>query len=163
MSDAILAFFAALPLFVSGILVVAIKMPAKRAMPIAFICAAVISVFVWRVEFTTVAAASIEGVAIASTLLYIVFGALFLLAVLTATGAIQRIQQGFNAISPDRRVQAIILVWTFGTFLEGASGFGSSAAVTAPIMLAMGFPALAAVMVGLLVQTAPLMKSWFIK
>lgn len=155
MSDITLALLAALPLIVAGILIVAIRMPAKQAMPIAFILAAIVAVTIWKVDYITVAAASIEGLIVASTLLYIIFGALLLLAVLTATGAIRRIQQGFNAISPDRRVQAIILTWTFGTFLEGASGFGSSAAVTAPIMLAMGFPALAAVMVGLLVQTAP--------
>lgn len=155
MSGITLALLAALPLIVAGILIVVIRMPAKQVMPIAFILAAIVAVTVWKVDYITVAAASIEGLIIASTLLYIIFGALLLLAVLTATGAIRRIQQGFNSISPDRRVQAIILTWTFGTFLEGASGFGSSAAVTAPIMLAMGFPALAAVMVGLLVQTAP--------
>lgn len=155
MSNLVLALFAALPIIVAGILIVLFRMPAKYAMPISFISAALVAATIWKVDVLIVAAASIEGLVIATSLLYIIFGALVLLAVLTATGAIQRIQEGFNSISPDRRIQAIILVWTFGTFLEGASGFGSSAAVTAPIMLAMGFPALAAVMVGLLVQTAP--------
>ncbi|HIO98136.1 MAG TPA: L-lactate permease [Marinobacter salarius] len=155
MSHSTLALLAASPLFIAGILIIAFRTPAKYAMPISFISAAIISVTVWKVDVLTIAAASIEGLVISTTLLYIIFGALMLLAVLTATGAIRRIQQGFNSITSDRRVQAVILVWTFGTFLEGASGFGSSAAVTAPIMLAMGFPALAAVMVGLLVQTAP--------
>src|SRR5699024_4379379 len=55
----------------------------------------------------------------------------------------------------DRRVQAIIIGWLFGTLIDGASGFGTPAAVVAPLLLAMGFPAMAAVMVGLIIQSTP--------
>ncbi len=58
-------------------------------------------------------------------------------------------------ISPDRRVQAIIIAWLFGCFIEGASGFGTPAAIVAPLLVAIGFLAMAAavVMLGMLVQT----------
>src|SRR5699024_5895529 len=57
--------------------------------------------------------------------------------------------------SPDRRVQVIIIAWLFGSFIEGAAGFGTPAAVVAPLLLALGFPAIAAVLAGLIIQTAP--------
>lgn len=91
----------------------------------------------------------------AGTMLYIVFGALLLLSTLTVGGAMSTIRAGFNNISADRRIQAIIIGWLFGSFIEGVSGFGTTAAVVAPLLLAMGFPAMAAVMVGLVVQSTP--------
>jgi lactate permease len=58
-------------------------------------------------------------------------------------------------VSPDRRIQAIIIAWCFGTFIEGASGFGTPAAIAAPLMVAIGFPALAAVLMGMMIQSTP--------
>jgi lactate permease len=58
-------------------------------------------------------------------------------------------------ISPDRRVQAIIIAFLFGAFIEGAAGFGTPAAVAAPLLVAIGFPAMAAVMVTLIIQSTP--------
>lgn len=52
-------------------------------------------------------------------------------------------------------MQAIIVAWLFGCFIEGASGFGTPAAVAAPLMVALGFPALAAVVVGMMIQSTP--------
>ena len=115
----------------------------------------IVALWVWKMDFNGVLAASIEGLVIASTMLYIVFGALLLLATLTVGGAMNTIRAGFNNISADRRVQAIIIGWLFGSFIEGASGFGTPAAVIAPLLLALGFPAMAAVMVGLIIQSTP--------
>ncbi|WP_337225219.1 L-lactate permease, partial [Proteus terrae] len=58
-------------------------------------------------------------------------------------------------MSPDRRVQAIIIAWCFGSFIEGASGFGTPAAIAAPLLVAIGFPALAAVLIGVMIQSSP--------
>jgi lactate permease len=69
------------------------------------------------------------------------------------TGAISVIRNGFTDISADRRVQAIIIAWCFGTFIEGASGFGTPAAIAAPLLVAIGFPALAAVLMGMMIQS----------
>src|SRR5690606_42104488 len=65
------------------------------------------------------------------------------------------IRSGFTAISPDRRVQVILIAWLFGSFIEGASGFGTPAAVAAPLMVAVGFPAMAAVVFGMMIQSTP--------
>jgi lactate permease len=152
---AVLSLLALAPIAVVGVLLAGFRWPAKFAMPIGYVVAVVIALLVWEMSVAGVAAASIEGLVIAVTLLYIVFGALLLLATLTVGGAMSTIRAGFTSISPDRRVQAIIIAWLFGSFIEGASGFGTPAAVVAPLLLALGFPAMAAVMCGLIIQSTP--------
>ena len=80
---------------------------------------------------------------------------MLLLNVLKESGAVDTIRASFTSISPDRRVQAIIVAWLFGTFLEGAAGWGAPATVVGPLLIALGFPALAAVMIALMLQSAP--------
>jgi lactate permease len=63
------------------------------------------------------------------------------------------IKEGFRAISPDKRIQAIIIAWLFGSFIEASAGFGTPAALAAPLLLSLGFPALAAVMVTLIANS----------
>ncbi|MFI7744926.1 L-lactate permease, partial [Kocuria rhizosphaericola] len=152
---AVLSLLALLPILLVGVLLAGFRWPAKFAMPVGYLTAVVVALVVWRMSFTGVLAATIEGLVVAVTLLYIVFGALLLLSTLTVGGAMATIRAGFNNISADRRVQAIIIGWLFGSFIEGASGFGTPAAVVAPLLLAMGFPAMAAVMVGLIIQSTP--------
>lgn len=154
-SLAALSFFALSPIIVVGILLVGLRWPAKTAMPVGYVVVVAVALFIWEMDFVSVAAASIQGLIIAVTLLYIVFGALLLLETLFKSGAMATIRAGFTGISPDRRVQAIIIGWLFGSFIEGASGFGTPAAVVAPLLLALGFPAMAAVMTGLIIQSTP--------
>nr|WP_241265951.1 L-lactate permease [Streptomyces boncukensis] len=143
------------PILVVGVLLVGLRWPARYAMPLGYLLVVLIAVTAWGVGFAEVAASTVQGLLIALTLLYIVFGALLLLATLDVSGALRAIRSGFTAISPDRRVQAVIVGWLFGSFIEGASGFGTPAAVAAPLLLALGFPAMAAVMVGLVIQSTP--------
>ncbi|OLT24674.1 hypothetical protein BJF82_13200 [Kytococcus sp. CUA-901] len=152
---AVLSLLAIAPIAVVGVLLAGLRWPAKLAMPVGYAVTVVIALVVWQMRPTAVVAATLEGLIIAVTLLYIVFGALLLLATVISSGAMATIRSGFTAISPDRRVQAIIIGWLFGSFLEGASGFGTPAAVVAPLLLALGFPAMAAVMVGLIIQSTP--------
>ncbi|TDL46971.1 L-lactate permease [Kocuria rosea] len=154
-SLAVLSLLALLPLLLVGVLLAGFRWPAKFAMPVGYLAAVVVALTVWQMSFTGVLAATIEGLIVAITMLYIVFGALLLLSTLTVGGAMATIRAGFNNISADRRIQAIIIGWLFGSFIEGVSGFGTTAAVVAPLLLAMGFPAMAAVMVGLIVQSTP--------
>lgn len=151
----VLSLLALTPILVVAILLVGLRWPAKYAMPLGFVVAALIGALVWGMDTTTIAAASLEGLVIAGGLLYIIFGALLLLQTLTQSGALATIRSGFTSISGDRRVQAIIIGWLFGSFIEGAAGFGAPAAVIAPLLLALGFPALAAVLVGMVIQSTP--------
>ncbi len=149
------ALFAALPIFVAAILLVGFRWPAKKAMPVVFIVTALVAFYVWQVSFNRILASSIQGFLITIAVLWIIFGAILLLNTLKHSGAIKAIREGFNNVSPDRRVQVIIIAWLFGSFIEGASGFGTPAAIAAPLLVAIGFPAMAAVMIGMMIQSTP--------
>lgn len=149
------ALYAALPIFIAAILLVGLRLPAKKAMPIVYIATTLVALFVWEVSFNRVMASTLQGLLITVAVLWIIFGAILLLNTLKHSGAIAVIRQGFNNVSPDRRVQVIIIAWLFGSFIEGASGFGTPAAIAAPLMVAIGFPAMAAVMVGMMIQSTP--------
>jgi lactate permease len=138
---ALLSLLAFLPILTIGILLVGLRWTARNAMAVGFVVVVVVALAVWNVEPVAIAAS--------------VFGALLLLATMTASGAMSSIRAAFTRVSPDRRVQAIIIAWLFGSFIEGASGFGTPAAVAAPLLLALGFPAMAAVMCGLIIQSTP--------
>ena len=149
------AFCAALPIIVAAILLVGLRLPAKKAMPIVYLVTTAVALYVWEVSFNRVLASTIQGLLITVAVLWIIFGAILLLNTLKHSGAIAVIRQGFNNVSPDRRIQVIIIAWLFGSFIEGASGFGTPAAIAAPLMVAIGFPAMAAVMIGMMIQSTP--------
>ncbi len=141
------------PIATVFLLLVIARRPAKQAMPIAYLVTSAIAILIWQVPGQVFAASTIQGLVMAAEILYIIFGAILLLNILRESGAIATIRQGLLAISPDRRIQAIIIVWLFGSFLEGASGFGTPAAVCSPLLVALGFPALAAVTISLIANS----------
>lgn len=155
MSLGTLALLALAPIATVFVFLVLLRWPAKRAMPLAYGVVVLIALAVWKVAGVQVAASTAQGVVVAVDILFIVFGALLLLSTLRESGAVATIRQGFMNISPDRRIQAIIVGWLFGSFIEGSAGFGTPAAVAGPLLLALGFPAAAAVMVGLIIQSTP--------
>ena len=155
MNTAVLTILSLLPIFTVAIFLVGLRWPASRAMPLSYIVAAVLALMVWQVPPIQVVAASINGLVIAFTLLYIIFGAILLLNTLQESGAIRTIRQGFTDITPDRRVQVIIIAWLFGAFIEGSAGFGTPAAVAVPLLVGLGFPGMAAVMAGMIIQSTP--------
>ena len=155
MSIGVLAFLSLLPIISVAIFLVMLRWPASRAMPIAYLVAAALAFFIWQVPLNKILAASANGLIIAGTLIYIIFGAILLLNTLQQSGAIQTIRQGFSDITPDRRIQVIIIAWLFGSFIEGSAGFGTPAAVAVPLMVGLGFPAMAAVVAGMIIQSTP--------
>jgi lactate permease len=155
MSTSIQALLAATPILVAAILLVGLNWPARRAMPVVYLTAAGIALTFWDMTVTRVLASSLQGLIVTVAVLWIIFGAIMLLNTLQNSGAISTIRAGFTDISPDRRVQALIIAWLFGCFIEGASGFGTPAAIAAPLLVAIGFPALGAVMIGMMIQSTP--------
>lgn len=155
MSDALLACLAFLPIVVVGVFLVVLRWPASRAMPLSYATVALLSLFVWKVPFLKVGVATVHGLIVAATLLYIIFGAILLLNTLKESGAVARIRRGFTDISPDRRVQVIVIAWLFGSFIEGSAGFGTPAAVAVPLLVGLGFPPMAAVVSGMIIQSTP--------
>jgi len=150
--QALLAFF---PILLAGILLVGLRWPAKRAMPIVFVASFIIALFAWGMPLNRIFASTLEGLGVTFSILWIIFGAILLLNTLKHSGALMVIRTGFTNISVDRRVQVIIIAWLFGSFIEGASGFGTPAAIAAPLLVGLGFPALGAVIIGMMIQSTP--------
>ena len=71
------------------------------------------------------------------------------------SGAVVAIQRMFKNITPDRRIQAILVGFVFGAFIEGAAGFGTPAALAAPLLISLGFPPLCAAIVALIYNSTP--------
>ncbi|CAM3378026.1 L-lactate permease [Aeromicrobium ponti] len=150
-----LALIATLPIVSVFLFLVILRWPAKRAMPVSLVLTIIMAMFIWEVPGNQVAAAGVKGVVTALEVGVIVFGAILLLNTLKKSGAIFTIRKGFMSISPDRRVQTIIVCWLFGSFLEGAAGWGAPATIVGPLLVAIGFPAMGAVMVALILQSTP--------
>ena len=151
----LLAFLAFLPILLSGILLVGFRISAKIIMPIIYVITFIIAYYFWGMTFNRILASTLQGLIITISILWIIFGALMLLNTLKYSGAIKTIRQNFSNISNDRRVQVILIAWLLGCFIEGASGFGTPAAIAAPLMVAIGFPTLAAVIFGMMIQSTP--------
>ncbi len=155
MSGATLAILSILPIAAVAVLLVGLKWPASRAMPICYVVALLLALFVWKVPVVQTLAATLNGVIITATLLWIIFGAILLLNTLQQSGAMRSIRNGFTNITPDRRIQVIIIAWLFGSLMEGVAGFGTPAAVAVPLLVGLGFPAMAAVVAGMIIQSTP--------
>ena len=149
------ALLAVLPILTAAVLLIGLRIAARTAMPVVYILAVAIGWFAWKMPLVQIVAATIQGLFVTFDILFIIFAAILLLNTLKRSGGIAAIRTGFATISPDRRIQVVLITWLIGSFIEGASGFGTPAAITAPLLVALGFPALAAVMLGMMVQSTP--------
>jgi lactate permease len=153
MSSLVLALLAFLPILAAAILLVGFRFPAKKAMPLVFGITVLVAFFVWDISAFHILASSIQGLFITFDILFIIFGAIVLLNILKFSRAIVVIRQGFTDITEDRRIQVVIITWLFGSFIEGAAGFGTPAAIVAPLLVGLGFPTFCAVILGMMVQS----------
>lgn len=155
MDSLYLVLMALSPILILMILLLVFNWSAKRAMPIGLILMILVSFFVWKLPVDVILAASIKGLLISLEIIVIVFGALFLLNILKESTALNTIKNGFSNLTPDRRYQAIIIAFLFGAFLESVAGFGTPAAIVGPLLVAIGYPPLAAVITALIIQSTP--------
>ena len=155
MSLFVYSLIALIPIVAVFLFLVVWRWPAQRTMPLVYLITVVNAGLIWKVPFTQITAATIEGFITAINILYILFGAVLLLNTLKESGALNKICQGLLGLSGDPRIQAILIAWCLGSFLEGSSGFGTPAAICAPLLIALGFPPLAAVLVALPAQGIP--------
>ena len=153
MNLSIQALVAITPILLAGVLLVGFRIAAKWAMPAVYVVAVVLAWAVWKVDARHIAASTVQGLFVTFDILLIIFGAILLLKTLERSGGVAAIRRSFNGISDDRRVQIVIVAWLFGSFIEGAAGFGTPAAVAAPLMVALGFPVTASVMLGMMIQS----------
>ena len=135
-----------LPILLIFVLLAVFNRPAKLVMPITWIVCVLLMVIIWKMTPIDIAAYSIFGALKSLDILVTIFGAILLLNTLQYSGAMRTINHSLSNITRDRRIQAILIGWMFNSFIEGAAGFGTPAALTAPLLVGLGFPPLAAAM-----------------
>ncbi|TCI44575.1 L-lactate permease [Exiguobacterium sp. SH1S4] len=140
---------ALVPILAVLVLLVIMRLPASVAMPLSLLLTALLAFFVWELDATRITAAVLQGIVIAITAAWIVYGAIGMMNTMKEGGGMNAIRSGFVTITPDPRIQVLIVGWLFVSFIEGASGFGTPATVAAPLLIALGFPPIAAVVIAL--------------
>ncbi|MBT3273523.1 MAG: L-lactate permease [Spirochaetales bacterium] len=149
------ALLAFLPILLVIIMMAVLNMKSIISLPLGLAIAVIIAVTYWQMNIGDVLGYSLYGVFRALDIILIVFGAILILNTLKSSGAMGVISDGFGSISKDRRVQIIIIGWLFGAFIEGVAGFGTPAALAAPLLVGLGFPALAAATITLVLNSTP--------
>ena len=144
-----------LPVLGPLVLLVVFRMSAKKGMTISMILMMMLALVIWQVSFDVIFASIFVGIHKSLTIILILLGALTLVNTLKNTKAIKRINQGFETISKDKRILAVIIAFLFGALIEGASGFGTPAAITGPLLVGMGFDPLTAVVLALVADSTP--------
>ncbi len=148
------ALLAFIPIVFCVVVMAVFNWPAKFAMPISWLITAVLGFFVWNMDVLKLTAFSIAGLFNSIEVLIIIFGAIVVMNTLKMSGGMVAINNGFRSVSPDARVQAVIVGFLFVSFIEAAAGFGTPAALAAPLMISLGFPPVAAVVMALICDSA---------
>jgi lactate permease len=137
-----------------GLLV--IGQPAPRAAIAGLTVALGVAVFVFGMPATAALASALYGACFGLLPIgWIVLAAVFLFHLTVRAGQFEVIKQSVAAISPDRRMQALLIAFSFGSFVEGAAGFGTPVAISAALMIGLGFSPLYAAGLSLLANTSP--------
>lgn len=121
----------------------------SKAGPAGWLTAIVVSVLIFGAGPQLLLVATGRSLLLAFFVLYIIWMALLLYHVVNEAGAIDIIGRELPGLAYDPPSQALLLGWVFGSFLQGASGFGVPAAVVAPLLVGLGFPANSAVVIAL--------------
>ena len=150
-----LALIASVPILLTVVLTVVFNMAAKKALPIAWLSIVLIALFYWQMDFQHVASYTLTGFINSVDTLLIIFGAILLMNMLKTAGAMKVIEGMFNGITEDARIQLIIVGFAFSAFIEGAAGFGTPAAIAAPLLIGLGFPPMAAAISCLILNSTP--------
>ena len=141
---------ALIPFVLIFALMVWLRIAAVKAMPVVFIVTLFITFFMWGVSLSVISASFVKGLFVVIEILLIVFFAILLLLILKNSGRMLTIEQFLSSISGDARVLGILIAWGFVSLIEGASGFGTPAALAAPLLVYMGFTPIGAVIISLI-------------
>jgi lactate permease len=147
---------AALPVVTLLLLIASNKVKAHIAAIVALIVANLVAIFI----FTMPAGMSLRATVLGAVtgffpIGWIVLNVIFLYRLTVEKGAFQTLQTTIGGVTTDRRLQLLLIAFSFGAFFEGASGFGTPVAVTGAILIGLGFSPLAASGLSLIANTAP--------
>ena len=147
---------AAIPVVTLLVLIASGKVKAHIAAIVALIAANVIAIFVFTMPAGMSIRASLLGVVAGFFPIgWIVLNVIFLYRVTVASGKFELLQRAIGGVTEDRRLQLLLIAFSFGAFFEGASGFGTPVAVTGAVLIGLGFSPLAASGLSLIANTAP--------
>ncbi len=137
-----------------GLLVIGQSAP--RAAVAGLLVALTVAVFGFGMPGSAAAASAVYGALFGMLPIgWIVLSAVFLFHLTVRTGQFEVVKHSVAAISPDRRMQALLIAFSFGTFVEGAAGFGTPVAISAALMIGLGFSPLYAAGLALIANTSP--------
>lgn len=108
------------------------------------------TLFIWKMPIYFLLASTSKGFFIAFDIFLIILGAVFFLDILKKAEVIKAISTYLESFSRDFRVQVILLAWFFENFIEGTAGFGTPAAIVAPILVVLGMTPINAIIISLL-------------
>lgn len=132
-----------------------VPMPSVRALPLAAAVAYGVRLVWFETEANVVNATVVEGLLVALTPVSIVFGAVFFFRTMEHCGAMDTIRGWLNHLTDNRVAQVVIIGWSFQFLIEGVSGFGTPAALAAPLLVGLGFPAVRVATACLILNTVP--------
>src|ERR1700731_822238 len=147
---------AAIPVVTLLILIASGKVKAHIAAIIAVILTNLIAIFVFTMPAEMSIRASLLGIVSGFFPIgWIVLNVIFLYQLTVATGQFELLKRAVGGVTEDRRLQLLLIAFSFGAFFEGASGFGTPVAVTGAVLIGLGFSPLAASGLSLIANTAP--------
>src|SRR3982074_1883847 len=147
---------AALPVVTLLVLIASNKVKAHIAAVIALIVANCVAIFIFTLPADMSLRATVLGAVIGFFPIgWIVLNVIFLYRLTVEKGAFETLQTTIGGVTKDRRLQLLLIAFSFGAFFEGASGFGTPVAVTGAILIGLGFSPLAASGLSLIANTAP--------
>ena len=150
------AIFAALPLIALFLLLGGVRMKAQWAALIALGVAMAVALIVYGMPVGQTALSATEGAAFGLfPIMWIVVAAIWVYNMTVETGHFAVLRRSFGAISDDQRVQAVIVAFCFGALMEALAGFGTPVAITAVMLIALGFKPIKAAAIALVANTAP--------
>jgi len=129
--------------------------PAHVALPLTAILVGLLQLFYFHGRATELAANTVAGLLSVLTPLSIIAGAILLNSILVRSGSQEKLRHYLESVTDNKVAQLMIIGWAFTFMLEGASGFGTPAAVAAPILVGLGFPALRVALLTLVMNTIP--------
>jgi len=147
---------AALPVVTLLVLIASGKVKAHIAAVIALIVAILVAILLFTMPAGLALRAAVLGAVIGFFPIgWIVLNVIFLYRLTVSTGAFATLSQAIGGVTRDRRLQLLLIAFSFGAFFEGASGFGTPVAVTGAILIGLSFSPLAASGLSLIANTAP--------
>ena len=147
---------AAIPVVVLLVLIASGKVKAHLAAVIALVAAICIAIWAFTMPTGLALRASVLGLVTGFFPIgWIVLNVIFLYRLAVEKGSFELLQRTIGNVSPDRRIQLLLIAFSFGAFFEGASGFGTPVAVTGAMLMGLGFSPLAAAGLSLIANTAP--------